>query len=279
MSRLLEGLIEDAFNSFFLFLVHLFATMKSSLVLLALPAITPGFNFHARGCRSLRPSSLHHNGVSTAVTVSTAMSPTDENNFDVDTNDSRQSETIDNFARKTKDWVGRFFDIFVDINRELQDFEEYVPESEVDLSEQEIRKQQEFTNKAIDFAFELGRDLSDLSQSYPRRDYSQSVGQELKFDPVCNIVNNESVYQIMMELPGVILEDVGIKVEGDALVVDGRRQDLYKERVASFSKTFKLEPTIDTSRIDATMENGILTVVAPKYQIKSGPRRVPISKG
>lgn len=71
-----------------------------------------------------------------------------------------------------------------------------------------------------------------------------------------------------LEMPGVRREDVSLTVDGDTLSVSGNRSPMsesaryvVRERdQGDFMHSFTLDETIDRGRIDAAMNNGILTI-------------------
>ncbi len=88
--------------------------------------------------------------------------------------------------------------------------------------------------------------------------------------------------RVVLEMPGVRKEDLRIRVEDSQLAIEGRRpvaadrRWLLRERpVGDFVKAFTLDETIDSSKIDAVLEKGILTLTLElKEQVK--PRTVQV---
>lgn len=74
-------------------------------------------------------------------------------------------------------------------------------------------------------------------------------------------------------IPGVKPEDIDITIVGDTLTIKGetKQEQEYKEenvirrerRFGSFSRTVSLPSPVDTSKANATFENGILTLTLP----------------
>ena len=92
----------------------------------------------------------------------------------------------------------------------------------------------------------------------------------------------EGWIQVVLEMPGVRKEDLEIKIENNEMRILGRRSEpavekyvLRERRPGDFLKTYTLDGSIDQSRVDATLQNGILTVrLEMKEQVK--PRSVKI---
>lgn len=91
--------------------------------------------------------------------------------------------------------------------------------------------------------------------------------------------------RVVLEMPGVRREDLRIRVEESLLTIEGARPApadrrwLLRERPeGDFVKTFTLDQTIDTTKIDAVLENGILSLTLElKEQVK--PRTIQVKAG
>jgi HSP20 family protein len=101
--------------------------------------------------------------------------------------------------------------------------------------------------------------------------------------PAVNILETKDAYILEAELPGVNKEGLSINVEGDVLSLTGRRRPvsgpslLYRESGhADFRRAFELDPSIDTAKITAQLEQGILSVTLPKAE-KAKPRQITVS--
>ncbi|MCD6339044.1 MAG: Hsp20/alpha crystallin family protein, partial [Verrucomicrobia bacterium] len=86
------------------------------------------------------------------------------------------------------------------------------------------------------------------------------------------------------DMPGVGKDGIEVLLEGNELTIVGRRsqekeegQYLIREsRPRNYRRTFVLDPEIDTSRIKARIEQGVLTIHLPKADAVK-PRRIEIS--
>ena len=102
--------------------------------------------------------------------------------------------------------------------------------------------------------------------------------------PVANILETADGYVLEAEMPGVSKEGLEVTVENGELVIVGRRADkvlpgnaLYREsRPLDYRRVFDLDPSIDTGKITAKIEQGVLTLGLPKAeQVK--PRRIQVT--
>lgn len=106
------------------------------------------------------------------------------------------------------------------------------------------------------------------------------------FVPPVNIFETDDQYVVEADLPGVTKEGLEITVEDNELTIIGRRGDvqqepnaevLYQEtRPGDFRRVFELDPTIDTSKINAKVQQGVLTLTLPKAE-KVKPRKIAVT--
>jgi HSP20 family protein len=102
--------------------------------------------------------------------------------------------------------------------------------------------------------------------------------------PQVNIVETKASFILEAEMPGVSKERLEVLLEGNELTIVGRRQTgvpgaepVYRESSPrDFRREFVLDPSIDTSRLSAMIEQGMLTVVLPKTE-KVKPRKIQVT--
>ncbi len=116
---------------------------------------------------------------------------------------------------------------------------------------------------------------------------SSANGQQAneKFvSPMATVLENGDGYTLQVEMPGVSKEGLEMWVENNELTLVGRRSlpaiqgtIIHREsRRENFRRAFELDPSIDTGRIDARIEQGVLTLNLPKAeQVK--PRKITVS--
>src|SRR5256885_9056355 len=92
--------------------------------------------------------------------------------------------------------------------------------------------------------------------------------------PQVNIVETKDSLLLEAEMPGVSKDGLEVLLEGNDLTIVGHRthefagaQLVYREsHDRDFRRSFELDPTIDTERIAARMENGVLHLTLPKAE-------------
>jgi len=102
--------------------------------------------------------------------------------------------------------------------------------------------------------------------------------------PEVNIFETKDGYVLEAEMPGVSKSGLEISLEGNQITLTGRRgsenaagQPVFRERrVADFRRMFELDPAIDSSKIEAKLEQGVLTLSLPKSESVK-PRKIVVN--
>ena len=74
------------------------------------------------------------------------------------------------------------------------------------------------------------------------------------------------VVKITAELPGMEEKDIEVNVSDDVLTIkgekkEGKKKDYYvSERYGSFQRSFHIPDSVDANKIEASFNNGLLTV-------------------
>lgn len=103
--------------------------------------------------------------------------------------------------------------------------------------------------------------------------------------PAINLTENIDNYYLRAELPGVRAEDLDIQATGKNISISGERKTYdaganakYHRRerdTGKFSRIVALPDFVDSDAVEASLNNGILTVVIPKKETGK-PRQVSI---
>jgi HSP20 family protein len=105
--------------------------------------------------------------------------------------------------------------------------------------------------------------------------------------PAVDVFEDAAGITLLADMPGVPRERLDLKVEGDALLIEGAVQQLTPEgldavyaelRVPRYRRSFTLSRELDTSRIEASLKDGVLTLRIPK-QAHAQPRRITVTAG
>jgi len=112
---------------------------------------------------------------------------------------------------------------------------------------------------------------------------NNNVRTEKYAAPNVNIFETQEGYVLQAEMPGVSKEGLEITVEGTEITITGRRspdpvpgEPLFRERhTADYRRVFELDPAIDTSKVSAKINQGVLTVTLPKSE-RVKPRKITV---
>jgi HSP20 family protein len=105
--------------------------------------------------------------------------------------------------------------------------------------------------------------------------------------PAVDVFEDASGITLLADMPGVPREQLELKVEGEALLIEGGVQPrtpdgleaMYAElRVPRYRRSFTLSRELDTARIEATLKDGVLMLRIPK-QAHAQPRRIAVAAG
>jgi HSP20 family protein len=102
--------------------------------------------------------------------------------------------------------------------------------------------------------------------------------------PEVNVFETSDGYLLEAEMPGVNKDSLEITLEGNELTIIGRRNHaapaaevLWRESsTADYRRVFELDPAIDTGKIEAKVEQGLLRLNLPKSE-RVKPRKVTVS--
>ena len=170
--------------------------------------------------------------------------------------------------------------MFSELNRDVA-----VSEDEVARNEEALQKQQKWVKRVIDLAADFSRDLAPTTPEESSRTHHDSEALalgDIKAPPF-SITDDETTFQVAMELPGVKISDVDIRFDEEkkAVVISGQKQTIGGDRMIEFSKSFGLDQTVDTDKVKATLSNGILLVTAPKKMKSKNEegKKIPVMAG
>jgi HSP20 family protein len=90
---------------------------------------------------------------------------------------------------------------------------------------------------------------------------------------------------VKVEVPGVTKDDVKITVQNDVLTIKGEKKDEKESKGAnyhrversfgSFQRSFVLPATVQSAKVDAKYNNGILVITLPKAE-EAKPKEIEI---
>jgi HSP20 family protein len=104
------------------------------------------------------------------------------------------------------------------------------------------------------------------------------------YSPSVDIFENENSLTLLADMPGVKADDLRIDLRENVLTLSGHvssphvsgEQDVLREYApGTFFRQFTLSETIDQTKIDAKLADGVLRLELPKVE-KAKPRQISV---
>lgn len=105
--------------------------------------------------------------------------------------------------------------------------------------------------------------------------------------PVCEVIESDDHYLLNMEVAGIPKDQINIEIQDRQLLISGERKIqsqgaengvVYSERrFGKFERGFTLPPGLNTEKIQANYQDGILRVMVPKVE-SAKPRTIKIGE-
>ncbi len=93
--------------------------------------------------------------------------------------------------------------------------------------------------------------------------------------PRIDVYESEHAHHVVLDVPGVVQEDVSIDLDRDVLAVAALRRFNDAESVR-YERAFHVPEGVDRDKIDAQLRAGVLTVTLPKAA-EAKPRRIAVA--
>jgi HSP20 family protein len=138
-------------------------------------------------------------------------------------------------------------------------------------------------SRSLDFPFE-----------HVQREFDQAIGRLFRSDLGYGVApygvdireDADHIY-VDAELPGFTKDQVDITLENNTLTITAQRKDetqeqnkgqwlLNERRFATVSRSFTLPPTVDESKCEAKLQDGVLHITLNKRE-ETKPRKVKVS--
>lgn len=101
--------------------------------------------------------------------------------------------------------------------------------------------------------------------------------------PEVNIYETQDGYVLEAEMPGVSKDGLEITLEGTEITITGHRRveslpgaGLFQEsHNLDYQRVFELDPAIDTAKVSARVDQGVLSLSLPKSE-RVKPRKISV---
>jgi HSP20 family protein len=107
--------------------------------------------------------------------------------------------------------------------------------------------------------------------------------RERYVSPPVDIYEVDNGLMVMADVPGVMQEQLEVRVDNHVLTIYGRvsKNDMpesaYREyELVSYFRQFELSDKVDESKITADLKHGVLTLNLPKVE-EAKPRKIAVS--
>jgi len=103
--------------------------------------------------------------------------------------------------------------------------------------------------------------------------------------PRVDVTETETEFNIKAELPGFAKKEIDLEVADGVLTLSAEHTEEKEEKkenyhlrerhYGSYSRSFRLPEGVDSEKIDAKMENGVLNVILPKRE-EEKPKKIEV---
>jgi len=189
--------------------------------------------------------------------------------------------------RIQKQWINKAIDFAQGLNSELTS-----SEKEAQRIEENMQQFRDLVNYVYDF------DESESSESEEKKNACSSSYKPTSISPRFQVQNTDEVFEVAVDMPGVEKQDIDVSVEGNGNILKieairvipfsgGSNQEECEavnddktantnnststpssqlSSVENLSKSFVLDDNVETERVSAKLNNGVLFVSFPKYR-------------
>ena len=117
-----------------------------------------------------------------------------------------------------------------------------------------------------------------------RQNDNDSLQKEQFVAPSASVLEKGDGYLLQVEMPGVNKEGLEISIENNELTIIGRRSlpavegtlIHHESRRENYRRTFELDPSINSDKISAKVDQGVVTLTLPKAE-HVRPRKISVS--
>jgi HSP20 family protein len=134
--------------------------------------------------------------------------------------------------------------------------------------------------------------LQDRMNRLFRESFNQAGGDEAltssTFAPAVDVYEDEHNVTLKIEVPGIDEKDIDVRIENNTLTVHGERKIEKEEKeenyrrverhYGAFTRTFTLPTTVDSEKVAANYDKGVLKITLPK-KAEAKPKQIKVNIG
>jgi len=108
------------------------------------------------------------------------------------------------------------------------------------------------------------------------------------FAPAVDVYEDEHNVTLKIEVPGIDEKDIDVRIENNVLTVHGERKFEKEEKeenyrrierqYGSFTRSFTLPNTVDSEKVNASYEKGVLKITLAK-KAEAKPKQIKVNVG
>lgn len=131
--------------------------------------------------------------------------------------------------------------------------------------------------------------VDQLFNDFLRNDYHENYLNNCKNSPATNVFETENEFKIQIQLPGFSKENLNINFQNNVLTIKVEKENTEKQEeykyvhrefeAYNFEKQFRVPKAVDSEKINAKFENGILNILLPKKEeaLEKAPVEIKVS--
>lgn len=128
--------------------------------------------------------------------------------------------------------------------------------------------------------------FTDMFDNLFESEHNRLSNKQYDCMPAVNILENKEAFEIELAVPGMAKDDFAVNLENNVLTISSDKElkqedePNYTRRefaFGSFSRSFTLPKTVDSEKISADYQQGILKLMLPKKEEVKLSRQIVIS--
>lgn len=133
------------------------------------------------------------------------------------------------------------------------------------------------------------RDMAAMQNAFDRLfEDNRRVGRSVATNALAlDVYENDQTYTVYTVLPGVNPEAINVSLDDDVLTISGEvaqpvfdekdntRKLLLERNYGKFTRSIRLAQPIDSEKVEAAYENGVLKLTLPKTPAAQ-PKQIPV---
>ncbi len=126
-----------------------------------------------------------------------------------------------------------------------------------------------------------------LKKEAPAAEGSERTRARRLYSPLVDIMERKDDIVVIADMPGVDEQTVDITLEKNVLTIYGKVEAEIPEKhrlvaseygIGDYQRSFTLSDEVDKEKIQASLKNGVLTLILPKAEIAK-TRKIPVAAG